>query len=58
MSLTPSRSPQGQTSQRPRRCRRLHHNVLAIALGNKLSRIAWSVLVRGRLFEATKVQVA
>jgi transposase len=33
--------------------KRLHHNVLAIALANKLSRIAWSVLARGRGFEAT-----
>ena len=31
----------------------LHHNVLAIALANKLARIAWSVLARGRSFEAT-----
>jgi hypothetical protein len=28
--------------------KRLHHNVLAIALVNKLARIAWSVLARGR----------
>jgi transposase len=33
--------------------KRLHHNVLAIALANKLARIAWSVLARGRGFEAT-----
>jgi hypothetical protein len=32
---------------------RLHRNVLAIALANKLARIAWSVLARGRTFEAT-----
>ena len=32
--------------------KRLHHNVLAIALANKLARIAWSVLARGRGFEA------
>ena len=32
--------------------RRLHRNVLAIALANKLARIAWSVLARGRAFEA------
>jgi transposase len=31
--------------------KRLHHNVLAIALANKLARIAWSVLARGRGFE-------
>jgi transposase len=35
--------------------KRLHHNVLAIALANKLARIAWSVLARGRAFEAKKI---
>jgi transposase len=35
--------------------KRLHHNVLAIALANKLARIAWSVLARGRNFEARKI---
>ena len=35
--------------------KRLHHNVLAIALANKLARIAWSVLARGRAFEVRKV---
>jgi transposase len=34
--------------------RRLHHNVLAIALANKLARIAWAVLARGRDFEVTR----
>src|SRR6201988_1950565 len=38
--------------------KRLHHNVLAIALANKLARIAWSVLARGRTFEASKLQIA
>jgi transposase len=33
--------------------KRLHHNVLAVALANKLARIAWSVLARGRAFEVT-----
>src|SRR5467141_1349055 len=33
--------------------RRLHHNVLAIALANKLARIAWAVLAKGRAFELT-----
>ena len=33
--------------------KRLHHNVLAVALANKLARIAWSVLARGRAFEAS-----
>ena len=32
--------------------KRLHRNVLAIALANKLARIAWSVLARGQSFEA------
>ena len=36
--------------------RRMHHNVLAIALANKLARIAWSVLAHGRAFEANKLQ--
>jgi transposase len=30
--------------------KRLHHNVLAIALANKLARIAWAVLAGGRAF--------
>ena len=38
--------------------RRLHRNVLAIALANKLARIAWSVLAHGRNFEAGKVAAA
>jgi transposase len=38
--------------------KRLHHNVLAIALANKLARIAWSVLARGRGFEARRLQAA
>jgi len=32
--------------------KRLHHNVVAIALANKLTRIAWSVLNKGRNFPA------
>jgi transposase len=38
--------------------RRLHHNVLAIALANKLARIAWSVLAHGRNFEARTNETA
>ncbi len=39
--------------------RRLHYDVLAIALANKLARIAWSVLARGRSFEGRRLdQVA
>jgi transposase len=32
--------------------KRLHRNVLAIALANKLARIAWAVLAKGRAFTA------
>ena len=35
--------------------KRLHHNVLAVALANKLARIAWCVLARGRGFEVQSV---
>jgi transposase len=35
--------------------KRLHHNVLAIALANKLARIAWSVLAHGRNFETRTI---
>jgi transposase len=38
--------------------KRLHRNVLAIALANKLARIAWSVLARGCDFEVRKVDEA
>src|SRR5258708_2484068 len=34
--------------------KRLHHNVLAIALANKLARIAWAVLNKERKFEVTR----
>src|SRR6266478_3407149 len=34
--------------------KRLHNNVLAIALANKLARIAWAVLNKGRNFECAK----
>jgi len=34
--------------------KRLHHNVLAIALANKLARIAWAVLNKERSFEVTR----
>jgi transposase len=36
--------------------KRLHHNVLAIALANKLARMSWSVLAHGRTFEVSKIQ--
>jgi transposase len=38
--------------------KRLHRNVLAIALANKLARIAWGVLAGGSTFEANKLQAA
>ena len=38
--------------------KRLHRNVLAIALANKLARIAWSVLAHGRNFEVRKINEA
>lgn len=38
--------------------KRLHHNVLAIALANKLARIAWSVLAHGRNFETRTIDEA
>ena len=34
--------------------KRLHHNVLAIALANKLAHIAWAVLNKERYFEVTR----
>ena len=38
--------------------KRLHHNVLAVALANKLARIAWAVLNKGRAFECAKIDAA
>ena len=38
--------------------KRLHRNVLAIAVANKPARIAWSVLARGRSFEARPAMAA
>ena len=38
--------------------KRLHHNVLAIALANKLARIAWAVLAKGRAFDLTRTDDA
>jgi transposase len=38
--------------------KRLHPNVLAIALANKLARIAWGVLAHGRDFEVRKIREA
>ena len=38
--------------------KRLHHNVLAIALANKLARIAWAVLHKGCAFACIKTNEA
>ena len=38
--------------------KRLHRNVLAIALANKVARMGWGVLAGGRTFEANKLQAA
>jgi transposase len=38
--------------------KRLHHNVLAIALANKLARIAWAVLAKGRAYEMRSIDNA
>jgi transposase len=38
--------------------KRLHHNVLATALANKLARIAWTVLSQGRSYEARAMSEA
>src|SRR6201987_641508 len=38
--------------------KRLHHNVLAIALANKRARIAWAVLNKDRDFECEKTEMA
>jgi transposase len=35
--------------------KRLHHNVLAVALANKLARIAWAVLHKGCTFQCIKL---
>jgi transposase len=37
--------------------KRLHHNVLAIALANKLARMAWAVLNKERNFEVVRMPV-
>ena len=38
--------------------KRLHHNVLAVALANKLARIAWAVLAKGRDYETRRIDDA
>lgn len=36
---------------------RMHKNKLAVALANKLARIAWSVLSNGKAFDANRIEV-
>jgi len=38
--------------------KRLHHNVLAMALANNLARIAWAVLTKGLDFDCVRADVA
>jgi transposase len=38
-----------------RAAKRLHHNVLATALANKLARIAWTVLAQRRNYETRAI---
>jgi transposase len=38
--------------------KRLHHNVLAVALANKLARIARAVLAKGRSYESRSIENA
>ena len=58
MKVKPARCGDGLKRWIEAAKKRLHHNVLAIALANKLARIAWSVLARGRAFEARKMDQA
>ena len=37
---------------------RMHKNKLAAALANKLARIAWSVLRRGKTFDINQIEAA
>jgi hypothetical protein len=43
-----SRVSSGNQHKGAQASKRLHRNMLAIALANKLARIAWAVLARGR----------
>jgi hypothetical protein len=38
--------------------RRLHRNMLVIALANKLARIAWAVLARGHTYQPRSASYA
>jgi hypothetical protein len=49
--VAPSAAMRGLWPWIERASRRLHRNMLAIALANKLARIAWAVLARGRAYQ-------
>ena len=53
----PSRQPSGW-SIRKLPSKRLHPNVLAIALANNLARIAWAELAKWRAYELTRTDDA
>jgi len=46
----PSTAMQGLWPWIEQASKRLHRNMLAIALANKLARIAWAVLARGQAY--------
>jgi transposase len=51
LARRPSAAMRGLWPWIERASKRLHRNMLAIALANKLARIAWAVLARGRAYQ-------
>jgi len=51
LARRPSTARQGLWPWIERASKRLHRNMLAIALANKLARIAWAVLARGQAYQ-------
>jgi transposase len=51
LARRPSTAMQGLWPWIERASKRLHRNMLAIALANKLARIAWAVLARGQAYQ-------